>query len=153
MRYTERMERREPRELGVIFGVAVGCWAIAPVVPRQIEIGSLLLIFSALLLLQSLIRDLWLLASARLRAAASPLRVGRVMCVESTVGATGIVMGVMLLGTGINQPVTMARWSWTLGVFVVTGIGWLLKDYVIEAGPWRVRRDRDHLNMRFRWKR
>ena len=147
------MEYSEKCELGFILVVAMGCWIVAPALPGQVGIGTLLLMLSALLLLQSLVRDLGLLARSARGSAASPRRVARGMCVESTVGATGIVIGAILLGSGMSQPVMMERWSWTLSVVVVTGIGLLIKDYVVEWGPWRIRRDKDHMNIVFRWKR
>jgi len=75
------------------------------------------------------------------------------MCIESTVGATGVVMGAILSGAGIGQPVSMTEWTWSVLVVLVLSGGFLMKDYVLEWSPWRIRRDKDHMNIVFTWKK
>ena len=73
------------------------------------------------------------------------------MCVESTLGATGIVAGIIILGSGIDRLVTMNEWSWGLLVMLVMATGLLIKDFVVEWGPLRFRRDKNHMNIVFTW--
>lgn len=125
---------------------------MSSVLPNVLGMGRLLLYTSALLLFQSLIRDLWILAKNRKADKLEPQRKLRCMCVESTVGSVGILIGVMLLGLGIDQPITMIAWTWTILVLVVLGVGFWIKDFVFEWNPWRIYRDKDHVNIAFTWK-
>ena len=75
------------------------------------------------------------------------------MCIESTVGATGIVAGAVLLGTGIDRPVVMDKGIWSPLAMATMAVGFAIKDYVLEWRPWRVRRDKDHTNIVFTWKK
>ena len=144
----------EKSELAVIPLCTAGAWVLAPAfMPDRIDSGRLLCLASALLLFQSLIRDLLLLATAK-RAPAPPTRlVARCMCVESTIGVTGLVVGAVLLGVAIRRPVAMAPWGWSLLLFVVLAAGYGMKDMVFEWNPWRIRQDKDHLNIVFTWKK
>ncbi len=139
-------------ELALIPVMGMGSWFMTPVLPDKLPAGRLLLLASALLLFQSLVRDLWLLSRKR-RDDQTLGRAARCMCIESTVGATGIVFGAILLGAGIGQPVSMTEWSWSVLIVVVLSGGFLMKDYVLEWSPWRIRRDKDHMNIVFTWKK
>ena len=142
-------EKIEPGLIPLLAGLA---WLAAPLLPRQISLGTALVWAAALVLLQGLVRDLWLLAGARRAARADVPRRARCMCVESTVGVTGIVAGCVLLGAGIDRTFVVSRWGWVLAVTAVLGVGFALKDYVFEWRPFRLRRDKDHLNIVFSWK-
>jgi hypothetical protein len=146
------MTTGEKVELALIPVFGAGLWLMAPELPDKVGVGNLLLGASAFLLLQSLIRDLWLLAREKRAAQLSPRRKTRCMCVESTVGATGVIVGIILLGSGIDRSVVMNDWIWSPLVMVVMGIGFVIKDYVLEWSPLRVRRDREHVNIVFTWK-
>ena len=71
------------------------------------------------------------------------------MCVESTLGATGVLLGVGLIGLGVSSTITMSQIQWTLGGLAITVIGFLIKDLVFQWSPWKVRREKDHLNIIF----
>jgi hypothetical protein len=146
------MTTAEKIELALIPVFGAGLWLMAPDLPDQLGVGNLLLGTSALLLLQSLIRDLWLLVREKRAARPSPHRKARCMCVESTVGATGVIVGIVLLGSGIDRSVVINDWMWAPLVMVMMGTGFVIKDYVLQWGPLRVRRDRDHVNIVFTWK-
>lgn len=120
--------------------------------PDEIGAGRLLLIGSALLLLQSLVRDVWLLVRNRRTAQSSPPRRARCMCIESTVGAAGVLVGALLLGVGIDRSLAMNGWGWSALVIGVLGTGFAIKDYVFEWNPFRIRRDKDHMNIVVTWK-
>jgi len=141
-------------ELGAIGPLALAARLLRPWLPDTVELGNLLLDASAILLGQSLLRDLWLLAAARRRAGAeaSARRTALCLCAESTVGIAGIIASCALIGAGIYRPLAMGTWSWSLLSLLVMGLGFLIKDYVLEARPWRIRRDPDHLNLLVGWK-
>ncbi len=126
---------------------------MAPELRVSVGLGKLLLWASALLLLQSLLRDFWLLAKARRRRLANPPRVAQCMCVESMVGMTGVLAGLLLFSFGLGGTIFMPRWGWCLFVCVVLGAGFGIKDFVLESRPWRIRRDKDHVNIIVRWRR
>jgi hypothetical protein len=140
-------------ELALIPVLGTGFWWMAAMLPDQIELGRLLLEVSALLLLQSLIRDLWLLAKARRQPQPTPPRIARCVCVESMVGITGIVVGLTLFGWKIGKPVSMGRWTWSIVPMLVMGAGFVMKDYVLDTKPLRLRRDTNHVNILVKWKR
>jgi hypothetical protein len=142
----------EKIELSLIPVLGIGFWVIAPELPDQLGVGRLLLAASALLLLQSLVRDLWLLTRKKRASQPGPRRAVRCMCIESTVGATGIVVGAILLGSGITRLIAMDDWVWSVLVMLILGVGFVTKDYVLEWSPWRIRRDKDHMNIVFTWK-
>lgn len=146
------MSVAEKVELGLIAAVAISFGAATVVLPERTTAGNLLLGASALILLQSLLRDLWLLAKARREPPPNSPRTGQCMCVESAVGITGVVAGLVLVMSGIGTTVPMGRWSWFAFAVVSLAAGFLMKDYVMEFKPWRIRRDKDHVNIIVRWK-
>jgi hypothetical protein len=145
------MSVTEKIELGLIAAVTVSFFLVAGVMPERISVGNLLLGAASVVLLQSLLRDLWLLAKGRRKPPTHPPRVGQCMCVESTVGITGVAVGLILVLCRVGMTAPMGRWSWGAFVLVSLGIGFLMKDYVIEFKPWRIRRDKDHLNIIVQW--
>ncbi len=108
---------------------------------------------SALLLLQSLVRDIWLLMKARRGAQKNPQTAIRCMCVESSLGIAGIVIGAILFGSGIGRPMPMGRWQWSMAALLVMGGGFLIKDYLLESKPWRIRKHKGHVNIVVKWRR
>jgi hypothetical protein len=147
------MTKIEKIELVLIPVLGAVFWLMAPLLPDRVGVGKLFLWSSALLLLQSMIRDLWLLARHNRNREPGPVKKARCMCVESTLGATGIVAGIIILGSGVDRLVTMNGWSWGLLVMLVTTTGLLIKDFVVEWGPLRFRRDKNHMNIVFTWNR
>lgn len=146
------MTHAEKIELGLIAATGVGFFVFAPAPSPRIELGNLVLYDSALLLLQSLLRDIWLLLKAKSAAQNGPSRVARCMCAESTVGVTGLAIGAALVGFGWGKPIVMSAWTWGIQVVLILVIGFLIKDYVLELRPWRIRRDSDHVNILVRWR-
>lgn len=141
----------EKVELAIIPIVGIAVLLMAQALPTQISIARLLLDAAALLLLQSLVRDLWLLRR-RSSAPSAGRRAARCMCVESTIGASGVAAGALLIGIGFDQAITIDSRLWSALAVVVLGTGFAIKDYVIEWNPWRIRKDKDHINIVFTWK-
>ena len=122
--------------------------------PVTVHFSTLILSAASLLLLQSLFRDLWYLFAQRFKNT-SDLNVKQVqcMCVESTVGILGVIIGLLLLFShiGIHIVTNTVVWLALIGGVLVSGF--LVKDYVFEWSPWRLYKDKDHLNIVFSWKK
>ncbi|MGI9334353.1 MAG: hypothetical protein ACR2RL_14485 [Gammaproteobacteria bacterium] len=141
------MTKLEVAEIALIPAVVSGVWACAARLPGQVGVGQLLLGACALLLLQSLVRDLYLLRAARALAATAPPRVAQCMCLESTIGAFGILLGALVTVSGFSHRLEMGPLTWAGLVFVVLAVGFSIKDLVISWRPWRLLREKDHLNL------
>ena len=141
----------EKVELALIPAASLAFLLVAPLLPKQIDLGSLLLFASVVLLTQSLLRDLWLLASIRREAAHE--QAAQCMCVESAIGASGVIVGIVILGAGIEDPINMPGSAWALCVLAVGLSGYFIKDFVFEWNPWSVRREKNHMNILVRWKK
>ena len=146
------MTLAEKIELGLIPAVGAAFWVSTPVLPPRVEVGNLVLYAAALLLLQGLLRDLWLWVKAKRAMQMGSPRVAQCMCVESTLGITGIAIGAILTTAGLGKPIVMDAWRWSVPAVLVMMIGFLIKDYVLESSPWRIRRDIDHVNILIGWK-
>lgn len=122
--------------------------------PVASSFSNLVLSAASLLLLQSLFRDLWYLFSQRFKQnSGSQVKQIQCMCVESTVGILGVVIGLLLFFTQLDIYVAMNITRWLLLIGGVLVAGFLIKDYVFEWNPWRVYKDKDHLNIVFSWKK
>lgn len=146
------MTAAEKIELALIPVAGASVWAMAERLPDQVGIGSLLLAASVLLLLQGLIRDLWLLSRRSRNSQASTCQEALCMCVESTVGATGVVAGLVILGSAFDSKLLLSPWLWSVLAVGVLATGFAIKDFVFEWRPFRIRRDKDHVNIVFSWK-
>jgi len=128
-------------------------WLLPIGLPEKPDSGRLLLVAAAILLFQGLIRDLCLLRQSRLSAKMeSPVR-AQCICAESLIGITGVVVGIGMLGSGIDQPVSVSNGTWSLLVMGILVMGYGIKNYAIELNPMRIRRDKDHMNIIFSWKK
>ena len=143
----------EKAEFAGITAVTALSWLVPLPAEFSLRLGGLITATSLLLLLQGFCRDLWLwIGSRRDRNPPAP-RYGACMCVESTVGFTGIIAaaGLTAFSFGPLHPVTQP-WL-TLGVAAVLVAGFLIKDFVFEWAPWRLYREKNHATLHFRWKK
>ncbi len=143
-------EKTELLLIGLVGGVI---WFIQPMLPTSMLVARLILYGAALLLLQGLVRDLWLLFQSRGNEAKETKKAMQLMCLESTIGGLGILIGAGLSIIGFAREVEMFAWTWLILVVVVLVLGFLIKDLVIEWAPWRIRRDKNHMNIIFSWKK
>lgn len=146
------MTAAEKVELTLIPVVGAAVWSLAAAAGASIGTGSLLLGSSVLLLLQGLVRDLWLISRRNRDAHAGAGREALCMCVESTIGVTGVVTGLAVLGSALDATLALGPEAMGAIAVVVLAIGFAIKDLVFELRPFRIRRDKDHLNIVFRWK-
>lgn len=147
------MTPAEKIELALITMMGVASRFIAGWLPADISIGLLLLGASVLLLLQGLIRDLWLIFRRDQQSQLGAPQEALCMCVESTVGVTGVVAGLVVLGSTIDSNLSAS--PLLIGILVIgtLAFGFAVKDLILEFRPFRLRRDKDHLNIVFSWKR
>ena len=118
----------------------------------NLQMGRLVLYASALLLVQSLIRDLFLLrASQSVRH--EEIKKATCMCMESSIGMTGIIAGSLLVGFGFDTFLSMNSMVWSIGVMLILIGGFLIKDIVIQFKPIRIYSDKNHMNIVFTWKK
>ncbi|MBC8039759.1 MAG: hypothetical protein H7Y06_04385, partial [Opitutaceae bacterium] len=73
-------------------------------------------------------------------------------CMESTVGLGGVLIGVLFTALAIPVGVRMAEWAWPLLAGLIWGAGFAIKDVVIQWGPWKLRRVKDHGSILVRWR-
>lgn len=146
-----RLSLAEKIELGAIpLVVTLTAW-LTPRFAAKIEIGELIAGAALLILVQGFFRDLWLLYRARQQQPDAPSRSARCMCVESAMGMTGLVVGIGLVGFGLNHPVSISP-SALAGVVAATmTTGFLLKDFVFEWSPWKIYREKNHAQVIFQW--
>ena len=137
------MTTREKVELLLICIVAGAAWFFAARLPHQLAAGEVIAYSSAFLLFQGLLRDLWIKYVAKPEAPAQPRKFA-CMCMESTVGAAGVIAGLTVLLCGIRTSVQLPLFFWPALVLVVGAIGFLIKDLVIDWKTWKVRREKDH---------
>jgi hypothetical protein len=94
-----------------------------------------------MMLLQSLFRDVYLLATRRADAGAQARR-GWFICAESALGAALIAQGLFLFALGVENLVTLhvAAWGALASLWVLTG-------YAIRSLVFEAKLDPDHLNL------
>lgn len=139
-------------EILAIAAVTTAGWPASKFFPSTMPLWQIVLGASALLLAQSLVRDVAILLRNRRPAANEPRKEAHCFCLESTVGATGIVAGALLAGLDSSTQVAIGRWSFVLALAGTMALGFAIKDLVISWKPFGVRREKDHLNLIVRWK-
>jgi hypothetical protein len=146
------MTRAEWIEVLVITVLAPISWLVWPYVSTAMPFWQITLDLSALLLVQSLVRDIAILLRNRSSASNQPRREAQCFCLESTIGATGVVAGTVLAAFGRTTQVAIGRWHFLLAVAGTMVLGFAIKDLVISWKPFGIRREKDHLNIIVRWK-
>jgi hypothetical protein len=144
------LKTREIVELGLIPVAVAGVGFAARWLPTQLGTGSLLVVACLAWLVQGGLRDLWLLYLVKSQPAA-PRRRLACMCLESSVGLTGVVIGVGLALCHVGGRHTLNPTRWMVLAAGVLTVGFLAKDLVISWRPLAVRRDPDHHSIVFTW--
>ena len=139
-------------ELVIAVAVAILVWIAGPQRPISTRTSYVLLGLAALLLLQSLLRDLWILWRRR-GSTMHAAQFGQYFCIESAVGVLGVLCGGLLLASRFDSAIRLDHNSLGAMTLGVLGTGCLIKDWVIQANPWRIAREPDHLNIIVRWRR
>ncbi len=145
------MTRAEWIEVSVIAVLAPASWLAWPYFAPTMPLWQLALSLSALLLAHSLVRDTAILLRSRMSESTGHRREAHCFCLESTIGATGVVVGVVLAALGLSIQVAIGRWYFVLGVAGTMVFAFAVKDLVISWSPLGLRREKDHLNLIVRW--
>lgn len=145
-----RLTSLEKVEITLIPLAVAGVWFAQ--VGLIMKPGELLMAASILLLLQGLCRDAWLWVSARRNPAPAEARYAACMCIESTLGFTGIILSSVFVAANLGPFIRVPPPAMTLAVAMVLVAGYLLKDFVFSWSPWRVYREKNHATLNFRWK-
>ena len=146
------MSRAEWIEVLASVIIAPASWAAWPCLPSPTPFWLMVLCVSALLLLQSLVRDVAILLRSRRAPTTDPGREAQCFCLESTVGLTGVIAGAALVGLGSSARVTISHFAFSLAVAATMALSFGIKDLVITWNPLGLRQDKDHLNLIVRWK-
>jgi len=146
------MRRAEWIEAALIVAVAAASRLVWPLIPGTMPVWQIVLGLSALLLAQSLVRDVAILFRRRRQTLNQPLREAQCFCLESTVGATGVVAGAALAGLGNSNRIATSGWEFSIAVLGILALGFVIKDLVTYLKPFSLRREKDHLNLIVRWK-
>lgn len=142
---------REKVELALIPVAVAAVGLTSRWLPGHLGTGELLVTACLAWLVQGGVRDLWLLYRLKSRPATTPPRRLACLCLESSVGLAGVLLGVGLALSGLGGSVTLSPARWMLLAAVVFTAGFLAKDLVISWRPLAVRRDPDHHSVIFTW--
>jgi hypothetical protein len=146
------MTRAQWIELAMIFIVAIIGWLVWPHFSIAMPLWQIVLGASALLLAQSLVRDVAILLRSQRSAANESRKEAQCFCLESTVGLTGIIAGLTLIGLGSSHQIAISHWEFSIAIAGTMIMGFIIKDFVISWNPFGLRREKDHLNLAVRWK-
>lgn len=116
--------------------------AAALLLPESLPASAVFRNAGVVMLLQSLARDVYLLASGRAAAAGGTPRRGWFVCVESVLGLGLVMQGLLLWALGTQARIALPPAAWALTALMWWVIGYAVRDVVFE-----VRRDPDHLNL------
>jgi hypothetical protein len=147
------MTRAEWIEIFAIAIVTSASWPASKLFHSTMPLWQIILGASALLLAQSLVRDVAILFRSRHSASKNePRKEAQCFCLESTIGMTGVIAGLALIGLGSSHQIAMSHWEFLIAIAGTMALGFLIKDLVISWKPFSVRREKDHLNLIVRWK-
>lgn len=147
------MTRAEWIEAALIAGIAPTTTLVWSYLPVEVSISQLILACAVLVLAQSLVRDITVLLRRRASKPGSPMRAANCICIESTLGVAGVVIGLVAPWNLGYATVSVSRISFSLSVVGTLAFGLAIKDWVIAWNPLALRREKDHLNVIVRWKR
>lgn len=123
-------------EVGLIVAGLVVTWVLARDLSWAPRFGALAGYAAAVILGQSLLRDVARLA---LGGRVPVTRRMRCLCAESTLGVGLLLAGLTLLLLGLEEPVQIDRARLTGGLAALLALGFVAKDYVLV-----IRREEDH---------
>jgi hypothetical protein len=135
--------------------VTVTVVALAMVVrqwPVKLAAGQFILVLSVVFLVQTLLRDIWLLLRHRLYPPQNQARKSQCFCLESMVGLSGVCLGLALIMTNLGNSITLERTTWLFSISTTMLVCYWLRDYVFSWNPWRIYKDPDHANIILAWR-
>lgn len=142
------MKASENVELGLIAAAICTMAVVSPRLPATAQWGYVVLGFGLLFLGQTLLRDLWLMWKQR-GISRSAMPAAQCTCLESVVGFAPVIVSLVLLSSGRGGSVQVSAWLWVVISAIVMLAGFVVKDFVLEWNPLRIRREPEHVNWRF----
>ena len=139
-------------ELILVAGIGAALFSGALPSPVKILSANLVLGLSAVFLVQTLIRDLYLLYQQRKRGKSHDNVAGAAFCLETTVGIAGVITGAGWLLSGYSAVLEISEGVWAVLVVLTMLLCFLLRDYVIRWRPWAILRDPGHINIIVRFR-
>jgi hypothetical protein len=146
-----QMKTPDKVELGIIAVAILLVGTLGRFLPSRLRIGEVLAIGCLTWLVQGGVRDLWLLYLLKTRPTTAPRRRLACMCLESSAGMAGLIVGIGLTLCGFGGELQMTPMRWMLLAAGVFALGFVLKDFVISWRPLGLRRDPDHHSIIFTW--
>ena len=146
------MKRSDTIETAAILLLSSFTALIRGRLPTKLDTGYIALFLGLVFLLQTLVRDLWLLYRQR-GTNINDMPGASCVCLESGIGFVPVFVAAVLIGGHYGLDIPLPSWFWPAAVPVVLTSGFFLKDYVISLNPLRIRRDPDHVNFRFALRR
>ena len=145
------MKTQHQVELALI-PVAVAAVGVASRwLPTRVGAGELLAGACLAWLVQGGLRDVWLLLRLKKRPPATAPRRLPCMCLESSAGLTGVIVGGALAALGRGGAVTMSPLRWAALAAAVFTVGFLTREVIITWRPLGLRREPDHHSIVFTW--
>ncbi len=132
------LEKLEILAIGVLLPVT---WSATSQIECEFPFGQMVGLIAALLLGQSLLRDVVLWFRGR-KSQTEKRRIG-CLCAESTIGLTLALTAVGLSLLGITQVVTLSPAQCTATVAAVLLAGFFSKDFIVI-----IRKEKDHGSIR-----
>lgn len=148
------MTVEETVELGLIISSTGAIFVFSLGSSHYSLLANLLLNAASLLLLQGLVRDLWILfkCAKKNQISSQKMTHASCLCVESSVGLIGIAIGLTLLFSSAEYAFYLTPFMVALLSGVVLVFGFFIKDFVIQWRPWRIYKMPNHVNIVFQWK-
>ena len=148
------MTKAETTELCLIALLLFAAFLVGNLLNTSIRLSTVIFYSAGLLFFQSLCRDLWYLFVKRaVKTELSEPIVRQCMCVESSVGVLIVMVGLLLLITNLDVRIVFNVYLLIFVMAVVLLSGFLFKDYVIEWNPWKLSKEKDHMNIIFSLKK
>jgi len=120
--------------------------------PINLPVGQFILVLSVIFLLQTLLRDIWLLLKRNLYPQRNDARKGQCFCLESVVGLSGVCIGLGLLLANLGYSIELSSTAWLVSIMTIMLACYWLRDYVFSWKPWRIYKDPDHANIILAWR-
>jgi len=74
------------------------------------------------------------------------------MCLESTLGLGGVLIGVALTAIGITTQVPLSTLAWPILIGSIMLFGFLTRDIVITWSPWGIKKHPGHGSILVVWR-
>ena len=148
------MSGLEKAELVAICIAVLISFLAAELLPKQLTLGQCFIGLAVSVFIQSLIRDLSLLALNKAtkheQQGSEPVSES-CMCLESISGLVLLLIGFLFSFAFSSLVLTSPAWAVSLALFVILSAGFLLKDFVVTWRPLGIRKEKNHLNVVVKW--